>query len=297
MILSLSNFFNKKDIYTNNTFNVLDNTNSKFKNTLAYCDNLSNIEIANNNKNITCILINKKFKNKIKKEKGVIFANNPRNTFYDLHHTLIKKNLYKKIKFNKIGKNCNIHDSAIISKKSYIGNNVKINENVIIKDNVYIDDNTFIDSGSVIGCGSVFFLEKNNKVKLIEHAGGLKIGKNNIVLSNSIISKSIFPHNLSTIGNNCVFGLGTKIGHNINIGNNVYILSNCNLSRGVKIDNYAWIGSSSSIKEYLHIGQYAKIMIGSVVVNNVASYSQVSGNFASNHLKRIKQYKKINMKK
>lgn len=159
------------------------------------------------------------------------------------NNTIIEKNC-------KIGNNVTIQHNTVIFKDTIIGNNVTIGANntiggigfgyekdengdfqliphignVVLKDNVEIGNNTTIDR-AVLGST---ILEENVKVDNLVHiAHGVKIGRNSVIIANSMIAGSVVigentwiaPSssvlNQKSIGNNSLVGMGAVVLKNV----------------------------------------------------------------------------------
>lgn len=291
--MKLSDFFQDSDIIKDGEFFTLGYVDSNKKDTLSYCDTVSYLEIAKQNKNITCIITKKELVGQVESHRGVILSPNPRNTFYKLHNSLLEDKIYGLRLEYDIGKNSTIHPSAVVSKRARIGDNVTIAENVIIKDEVMIGDNTFIDAGAVIGCEGLLYIVEDGKHIFIKHGGGVKIGKNVAILSNAVVTRSIHDDLLTTIGDNTIIGVASNVGHEAQIGNNCTLGSHCIIARRAIICERAWIGPSSFIREHVTIGKYAQVKVGSVVVKDVEESQSVSGNFALDHKINLLHYAQV----
>ena len=151
-----------------------------------------------------------------------------------------------------------------ISEKAYIGKNAIIKPGVIIEDNVIIGDNSYIDYGTIIkenvelgentfvGVRCIlgefvndFFSNKTNKKHI------LKIGKNAIIRSESIL------YGGSEIGNDF------QSGHRITIREKSIIGNNVSIGTLSDIQGYCNIGDYSRLHSNVHVGQ--KSCIGKYV--------------------------------
>jgi UDP-3-O-[3-hydroxymyristoyl] glucosamine N-acyltransferase len=158
----------------------------------------------------------------------------------------------------KMGKNVKIGHNTVIFDNTIIGDNVTIgcnntiggvgfgyekNENgeyelikhignVIISDNVEIGNNTCIDRGVI---GSTLVGENCKIDNLVHIAHGVKIGKNSLIIANSMVAGSVI------------------------IGENVWVAPSTSIINGAKIGNNSMTGIATLvIKEIndneLHIG-------------------------------------------
>lgn len=175
-----------------------------------------------------------------------IVTNNPRNTFSQLldflypniendtpllGENVIIGNSVKIGKNVKIGHNTVVYDNTIIGDNVNIGCNntiggvgfgyekdesgnynvIKHIGNVIINNNVDIGNNVCIDRAVL---GSTIIGENVKIDNLVHIAHGVKIGKNSLIIANSMIAGSV------DIGENTWIAPSTSVINKINIGNN-----------------------------------------------------------------------------
>jgi UDP-3-O-[3-hydroxymyristoyl] glucosamine N-acyltransferase len=157
-----------------------------------------------------------------------------------------------------------IHPSVEISQGAFISSHVEIAQNVVIHSGVRIMNNVKIDEGSVLypnvvvypftrigkncrlhanavigsdGFGYVF--DGKDHVK-IWHMGGVDLGDDVEVGSNTSIDQGTFTP--------------TRIGPGCRLDNMVQIGHNCRLGRGVVICGHVAIGGSSTLGDYVVFG-------------------------------------------
>ena len=266
-------------------------SNSPIINTVCFVLNLEFLNIANSNDNISAIITTTNLAGYVSADKGLVISDNPKKDFFILHNQLIKNGL------NKMSMVDAIDPSAIIAKTAVIYNNVKIGKNVIIEDfavinsNSIIGDNSYIAQNVVIGARGMHNTMIDGKFIIVQDAGGVKIGENCEILAGAIIQKSYFAE-LVEIGNQSKISVDVKIGHGCKIGNRTLIAGGAQISGYNFIGDDVWIGPSSVLAHGLTIGNKAQIKLGSIVVRNVKESEEVSGNFAYNHAKRIRNFVK-----
>ncbi len=147
----------------------------------------------------------------------------------------------------KIGKNCQIHQTAIINQGAIIGDNVEIGAYSIIGGKVTINDGTIvkshalIDGDTIIGKNNVIFSfavvgEIPQDLKYKGEKSKLVIGDNNRIREHATIHLGTETGKMVTIiGNNCLFMIGSHIAHDCVIGNNVILANNATLAGHVEI--------------------------------------------------------------
>ena len=182
-----------------------------------------------------------------------------------IHPTSIISNNAKIEESANIGPFCIIGDGVKIGKNNNIISHVSITGNTIIMDN-----NTFFPFCS-IGTEPQD-LKYNNEKSFI------KIGSNNKFREHVTVNPGTSGGGLNTsIGNNCLFMVGSHIAHDCKIKSNVILANNATLAGHVEIDNNAIIGGNSAIHQFVRIGKYAMIGGMSGVEKDIIPYGLYIG--------------------
>lgn len=263
--------------------------NSKLRNSTCFVLSSKFLNEANENDNISAIITTKELAPKVSDAKGLAISDNPKRDFFNLHNILLQNNLNTLHVENSIDTSAKIADTAIIEEGVHIGKNVIIEDFVVIKSRSIIEDDTYIGSHVLIGARGMHNTLVNGKFIHVEDAGGVHIGKNCEILSGAVIQKSYFCE-FTKIGDQTKVSVGVKVGHGCIIGKRTLIAGSAQLSGYNTIGDDVWIGPSSVLAHGLNIGNHAQIKLGSVVVKDVKEYEEVSGNFAYNHNKRIRNF-------
>lgn len=121
-----------------------------------------------------------------------------------------------------IGKNCNIHPTAIIGRDGfgYQQNEKGIYEQVIHIGGVRMGNNIDISSYSVIDRGVLIDTRIGSNVKIDSH---VQVGHNCLIGSGTLIASGARIAGSTKIGKNCFIGLGALIKNKVEIGNNAFI--------------------------------------------------------------------------
>lgn len=213
-----------------------------------------------------------------------IFTDNPHSVFFSLlakffceqgDTTLIKSN-------NSVIKTKNIGNNVQIGHFCYIGEEVTIEDNVIIKNNVSIEGkvkigkNTVIYSGVVIGMnGYGYYDDFNNNHIRVPHLGGVIIGRNVEIGSNTCIAKGCLGDTIISddvkIDNLC------HIAHNVVIGKRSKIIALTMLAGSSVIGEDVWVAPCVAVKNQVSIGNNSLVGMGAVVTKDVESNIIVTG--------------------
>jgi UDP-3-O-[3-hydroxymyristoyl] glucosamine N-acyltransferase len=250
------------------------------------------VQKANANDNIVAIITTPELASLVDVNKGLVIHNQPEKLYFELHNYMVENQKMVLVNESFISPNAIIASTAIIGKRVIIHDGVEIEDHVQIKDDTIIGANTYIAQNVVIGAIGMQNLKIDGTFFKISYAGGVKIGENCQILVNAIIQKPY--HSFYTeIGNNTKISVKTSVGHGSFIGDNCLIAGNGTIAGNVTIGNDLWMGPSSTIADGLKIGNGVKILIGSVVVNNLGDGACISGNFATDHMKQLKNHAKI----
>ena len=147
-----------------------------------------------------------------------------------------------------------IHPTAIVEHGAIIGKSCKIGPYCCIGSEVTLDDNVILESHVVISGKT--FIGKGTKVWPFASLGSnpqdlkysgekttLKIGQNNLIRECVSISIGTAGGGGNTIiGDNCLFMLGSHVGHDCNLGNNIVIANNSAIAGHVVIEDNVNVG-------------------------------------------------------
>lgn len=186
-----------------------------------------------------------------------------------------------------------IHNTAIISPKANIGQNVEIGPYCIIGDEVEIADNTILKSHIVVEGNTK--IGKNNIIypfvtiglapqdlKFKGEKSQVIIGDNNSIRENVTIHLGTKDGAMVTkIGSNCLLMVGAHIAHDCVIGNNVILANNATLAGHVEVGNNVIIGGLSAVHQFVRIGAGAMIGGMSGVESDVIPNGLVMGERAA----------------
>ena len=247
------------------------------------------------------VLTSKGIYEKIKEIKGntYIVVDDPHLAFIEYHNALHKGfmplntgnenpitgkncNIDKTVRFGKnvkIGSNAKILPNTVIGSDVSIGNNTIINSSVSIYDNVSIGNNCIIDSGVVIGGeGFSTVMDKEKKATRLINIGGVIIGNNVEVGSNSAIDRASFSY--TKINDNVKIDNLVYISHNVFIGEDTRICGLSCFGGSCKIGKRVWVGLGCTVKDHVDVGDDCKIQLNSVLVNSIPNGTEVSGFYA-----------------
>ena len=183
-----------------------------------------------------------------------------------------------------------IHDTAIISKTSKLGDNVEIGAYSIIGPNVKISNNTKIHShvnitgNTSIGSSNEIFPFSSigtppQDLKYKGEKNSLIIGDNNKFREYVNINPGTEQGGgVTKIGNNNLFMVYCHVAHDCTVSNNIVLANNVQVGGHVTIQNNAIIGGSCAVHQFSRIGESSMIGGMTGVLSDVIPFGLSLGN-------------------
>jgi len=186
-----------------------------------------------------------------------------------------------------------IHQTAIISDKANIGDNVSIGPFCIVGDNVTLGNNVKLHSHVVVegntkigdNCEIFPFVSIGHKpqdLKFKGEASKITIGKNCQIREHVTINPGTEGGNMHTqVGDSCLLMVGSHVAHDCVVGNNVILANNATLAGHVTVGDNVIIGGLSAVRQWVRIGKNAIIGGMSGIENDVIPYGMAHGERAT----------------
>ena len=190
-----------------------------------------------------------------------------------------------------------IHSSARIAPTArLLGDRIRIGADTVIGEHSVIESPAVIGTGCtlhahcLIGTDGLFSKTVLGRKIHIRHFGGVRISDNCIIHAGTNVSKSVNFNEYTELASDVHIGIGSNIGHDSKIGAGTEISGRVMLAGRVTLGAGCWLGAGTVISNAVHVGDRAKIRIGSVVVEDVAAGADISGNFATDHTTRLRHH-------
>ena len=257
--------------------------------TLTFVDNQKYIHLLQDN----CVVLTLEKLAPLICNKGVCICKNPRITFFRIHNNLANNTEYRRKHFStQIGSSCIISPLAYIAEYNVkIGDNVRIEEFVSIKENTVIGNDSIIRAGSIIGGEGFEFKRDDDIIMPVIHLGGVIIGNNVELQQLTAVDKAIYPWDDTVIEDYCKIDNLVHIAHAVKIKKRALVVANSLVGGRTIIEEDAWIGASATVINGITVGRNARVNIGAVATKNVSVGESVTGNFAIEHSRFIRNLK------
>ena len=184
---------------------------------------------------------------------------------YIIHKTAIVENE------TNIEEGCYVGPFCLIGENVKLGRGVKLHSHVVILGNTTIGDDTVIWPFASIGHQPQDLKYKGERNSLIIGA------RNKIRESVSINPGTKGGGGTTTIGDDCLFMLGSHVGHDCSVGNSVVVANNSAIAGHVVIGDNVTIGGLSGVHQFCRIGEGSMVGALSMVTNDIVPYTIVVG--------------------
>ncbi|WP_412463420.1 UDP-3-O-(3-hydroxymyristoyl)glucosamine N-acyltransferase [Halobacteriovorax sp. RT-2-6] len=175
----------------------------------------------------------------------------------------------------EIAADCIIMPGCVILPNVKIAENCTIYPNVTIYPQTVIGKNCRIHSGTTIGSDGFGYNFHQGVHHKIWHFGGVEIGDDVEIGSNTSIDQGTFSP--TRIGSGVKIDNLVQVAHNVKVGNGVILCGQAGLGGSTKIGDYAVLGGKAAVADNLEVGMAAQLAGGSVAIGNVKPKEIVGG--------------------
>lgn len=174
-----------------------------------------------------------------------------------------------------------VHDGARIDSGvqvgpySIVGPNVRLGKRVTLGGHVVAGGRTDVGAGtSIFPFSSV---GSTSQVRGKHQAGRLRIGTDVTIREYCSISAGSAADSTTVLGDAVFLMAYSHVGHDCRIGREVTIANGTNLGGYVEIGDHAFIGGMVGVHQFCHVGAYAMISGGAMVLQDIPPFCLASG--------------------
>ncbi|WP_422376544.1 acyl-ACP--UDP-N-acetylglucosamine O-acyltransferase [Roseibium sp.] len=185
-----------------------------------------------------------------------------------------------------------IHPTAIVEDGAQIGENVRIGPysivggNVSLSDNVVLEAHVAVAGHTHVGPGTHIFPfasigHKPQDLKFAGEVSRLEIGANNQIREHVTMNPGTEGGGgVTRVGDNCLFMMGSHVGHDCLVGNHAILANNATLAGHVELADFVIMGGLSAVRQWSRIGTGAIVGGMTGVEFDVIPYGSVIGDRA-----------------
>lgn len=185
-----------------------------------------------------------------------------------------------------------IHPTAIVDDGAEIGPGCRIGPYCVVGPHVTLEANVVLESHvalagfTSVGEGTrIFpFASIGHQPQDLKYAGEptrLVIGKNNQIREHVTMNPGTEGGGgVTTIGDNCLFMMGSHVGHDCIVGNRAILANNATLAGHVELEDNVIMGGLSAVRQWIRIGKGAIVGGMTGVEFDVIPFGSVIGDRA-----------------
>ena len=225
---------------------------------------------------------------------GVAISENPRRSFFELQNALALRTKFYGSDFpSQVDPSAQIHARATVMEKNVrIGPEALVDANACIGPGCTLERNAVVLAGAVLGGVGFQTYRMEDEYLEMAHAGTLLVGAGARIFSNATIARGLFRQ-ATRIGPGTRVGNNAFISHNVDVGELSFVGHGAIVNGNVRIGRKTWIGPGAVLANGVCVGDGAKVSLGSVVIRDIAEGEHVSGNFAVDHKKLLRNLARI----
>lgn len=179
-----------------------------------------------------------------------------------------------------------IADGAILGADVVIGPYCVIGPNVVIGDGCRLGPHVHIDGHTTIGAGTRIqsFASLGTPPQSVKYRGGptrLVVGEACDIREHVTMNTGTEDDGgLTSVGDRCMFMVGSHVGHDCKVGNNVIMANNVVLGGHVSVGDNVFFGGNAAVHQFIRIGEGAMIAGLSGISQDLIPFGYALGQIA-----------------
>ena len=259
---------------------------------LAYCDTYNHLKRILANERVSAVIVDESLADSLPEDcdKGVALVPSARDAYWHVFTQMAKARLLDEpICEGGRDEGCEVHPTAVINAGARLGRGVKIGAYAVIERNSVIHAYCEIHAHATVGSTGLQTYMWEGRRCLVPHCGGVRLGEGVAVLTGANISRAARPVS-TTISDFAMISIHASVGHGVAVGARSQLAGKCIIGGSARIGEDVFVGVGAMVRDGVHIGDGARISLGSVVVEDVKVGQTVSGNFAIDHLRMLREF-------
>ena len=165
----------------------------------------------------------------------------------------------------KLGKNVTVHPFAYIDKNVEIGDNNEIMPNASLMSGTRMGSGNTVYQGAVIAAVPQDFNFKGDETYV-------RVGDNNIIRENAVITRGTFPDHDTIIGNHNFIMQAVRISHDVEVGSHCIVGNGSQVSGYCKIYDCAILTSNVLMQGHTRLGSYSIVQGGCRFIKDIPPF-------------------------
>jgi len=225
---------------------------------------------------------------------GCAISPQPLEAAHEIHQRLTQRADYYWKRFpTRIHPDAEVRPGARVAEYDVvIGAGTVIDSNALVLERSVIGDNCYIGPGTVVSCLAYELVKVRGRPRLMAQAGGVRLGDNVTVLTNTTIARSVFPV-FTEIGDDCAFDNLVHVGHDVVLASGVRMAASSMVCGRVTVGEDTFLGPKAMVTNGVNLGRGVQVSLGSMVSRDVPDNTKVTGYFAVEHSEFLAAFKRL----
>jgi len=174
----------------------------------------------------------------------------------------------------KLGEGVTVGPWCIVGPQVTLGDRVSLQSSVVIQGHTSIGADSVIHPFAVLGGSPQHLAHKGEDTRLV-------VGERNQIREHvTMHTGTVKGGGVTTVGNDCLFMVGSHVAHDCVVGNNVVLANNASLGGHVQVGDFVFLGGLCGVHQFARIGRYSFVGGAAMVTKDVIPYGSVWGNHA-----------------
>lgn len=174
----------------------------------------------------------------------------------------------------QLGKGVSVGPWCIVGPQAVLGDRVTLQASVVIEGHTEIGADCCVHPFAVLGGSPQHLAHKGEDTRLV-------VGERNQIREHvTMHTGTVKGGGVTTVGNDCLFMVGSHVAHDCVVGNNVVLANNASLGGHVKVGDFVFLGGLCGVHQFARIGRYSFVGGAAMVTKDVIPYGSVWGNHA-----------------
>ena len=236
------------------------------------------------NEKLACVVTSAVLASTVPGQLGLAVAEAPRERFLDAQDYLgSSTDFYGSSFLSEISSDSRIDPGAQIAARNVrIAPGCVVESGAIILGRVTLEEGVVIRAGAVVGGEGFHPVAYGDGIRNMPHHGSVHVGPRVEVGSNSVVCRAVFSSG-TDLGEETLLGPMVYVAHGVTVGARCRVAAAARICGSAVIGDDVFIGPNAVISNLVHVGDGARVSIGSVVVRNVPAGHTVTGYFAVEH--------------
>jgi UDP-3-O-[3-hydroxymyristoyl] glucosamine N-acyltransferase len=226
---------------------------------------------------------------------GLALTDVPRERFLDAqNHLGSATDFYGSDEPTHVSPEARIDPGAIIAQRNVrIGAACVVEAGALVLARTTLEEGSIVRSGAVVGAEGFHPVPYGGGIRNLPHFGAVHVGARVEIQANTVVCRSVF-HNPTRIGAQTLLGPLVYVAHGVRIGEACRIAASARLTGSSVIGDRVYIGPNAVISNQVRVGDDARVSLGAVVVRDVEPGQTVTGHFAVEHSRFLREWSRRN---